>query len=708
MRLSFVNFQDGTVGLWDVEEARYLATYEAVAIVSIFRPFGTTFITAGARGDFREWQVVGLDDISCDPIHVEKKQSRLLKHIAQRQPNLIRYVNGNLLSKSVNGRMEYWDPGTEKSIRSFCVKTGENFSRFDVSLNESFFRVGSSSGAIYVFNLHTGKQIAELQHRRFTKAVRCCVFTLTENSHQLIDTTTKKIIELYNRVLGTQSNKQKLPYIAGAVAAVVLYKVYSVIALPPKALRGLPYINNFKVIWSTLRGDTPWIQYKKLYAPALARSNNLGMYVRSGRVGWCVYVENPVLVKKVLLKGDVFPRAEHSFGEGDTLLNGMIRHPSILTEPGEKWKKHRKASSPAFHRSMPVNIFGHLVQNLFVEIEKNSNNVEISGLLERFGFDAITSAGFEYNANAIGNKDSEWVKLYTDLKEGAFNPLFFLIPAFDTKYRHLFPSRVQLHQDLKLFLRKIEDIIVEKRAKLAEGRSLLDETEKDLCTLMLEAEADGEGSSLSNSELMNDIVAFILAGHDTTANALSSSFYYLAKDKAVQQKLRAEAIEYLGDEPHDVIPTVEQSKAMPFLNMVIRETLRIAGPAVWTSPRTVSQDTELGDYLLPKGTHVIVDIIALQHDEDLWPEPYRFDPERFAAENKSSKTASSWLPFGGGQHQCAGMNMSLAEQRVLLSMMVRKYEWDLVPGSQHQNGIVMSGMDIIGPKELRLVFKKRY
>lgn len=104
---------------------------------------------------------------------------------------------------------------------------------------------------------------------------------VTENSHQLIDTTTKKIIELYNRVLGTQSNKQKLPYIAGAVAAVVLYKAYSVIALPPKALRGLPYINNFKVIWSTLRGDTPWIQYKKLYAPALARSNNLGMYVVS-------------------------------------------------------------------------------------------------------------------------------------------------------------------------------------------------------------------------------------------------------------------------------------------------------------------------------------------------------------------------------------------------------------------------------------------
>ncbi|KAI8575071.1 hypothetical protein K450DRAFT_263489 [Umbelopsis ramanniana AG] len=531
---------------------------------------------------------------------------------------------------------------------------------------------------------------------------------LSESSQQLFDITSKRAIELYNRVLGSPSKKQNTTYIVGAVTAFVLYRFYTAIALPPKALRRLPYVNNFRVIWSTLRGDTPWVQFKKLYAPALAKSNESGMYVRRGRVGWCVYVENPALIKKVLLKGELFPRAEHSFGEGDTLLNGMIRHPSILTEPGAKWKKHRKASSPAFHRAMPVKIFGHLVQNLFVEIEKDVNDVEISGLLERFGFDAITSAGFEYNANAIGDKNSDWVKLYTDLKDGAFHPLYFLIPAFDTKYRHFFPSRVQLHQDLKRFIGKIEDIIVDKRAQLANNRSQVDEAEKDLCTLMLESEADGEGGSLSNEELLNDLIAFILAGHDTTANALSSAFYYLAKDKAIQQKLRAEAIEYLGDEPHDVIPTVEQSKAMPYLNMVIRETLRIAGPAVWTSPRTISEDTELGDYVLPKGTHVIVDIIALQHDADLWPEPYKFDPERFSAANKSSKTSNSWLPFGGGQHQCAGMNMSLAEQRVLLSMMVRKYEWELAPGSSHQNDIVMSGMDIIGPKNLNLTFKKRY
>ncbi|KAG2189043.1 hypothetical protein INT44_004185 [Umbelopsis vinacea] len=173
--------KDGTVRLWDVEEEKCLAIYDVEATVSVFHPSGATFITAGARGEFREWDVVNLEEDGMDsgePTQIDKKQSRLLKKMHNdSQIDCIKYVNGNLLSKSINGRMEYWDPVSEKSIRSFRVKTGENFSRFDVSLNESFFCVGSSSGAIYVFNLHTGKQIAELQHRRSTKAVRCCVFT---------------------------------------------------------------------------------------------------------------------------------------------------------------------------------------------------------------------------------------------------------------------------------------------------------------------------------------------------------------------------------------------------------------------------------------------------------------------------------------------------------------------------------------------------
>lgn len=104
---------------------------------------------------------------------------------------------------------------------------------------------------------------------------------VTGNSQKLIEVTTKRAIELYDHLLGSQSKKQTLPFIAGAATAFILYRVYTVIALPPKALRGLPYVNNLRVIWTTLRGDTPWVQFKKLYAPALAKSNERGMYVVS-------------------------------------------------------------------------------------------------------------------------------------------------------------------------------------------------------------------------------------------------------------------------------------------------------------------------------------------------------------------------------------------------------------------------------------------
>ncbi|KAG0167670.1 hypothetical protein DFQ28_000494 [Apophysomyces sp. BC1034] len=118
--------RDGTIRLWDIDAKKCLVIFEADATVAV---------------------------------------------------NCIRYANGNILSKSINGRMEYWDGDQEKSIRSFRVRTGENFSRFDVSLDERFFCVGTSQGSVYIYNLETGKMVSELAHRRSTKSVRCCAFS---------------------------------------------------------------------------------------------------------------------------------------------------------------------------------------------------------------------------------------------------------------------------------------------------------------------------------------------------------------------------------------------------------------------------------------------------------------------------------------------------------------------------------------------------
>lgn len=107
-----------------------------------------------------------------------------------------------------------------------------------------------------------------------------------------------------------------------------------------------------------------------------------------------------------------------------------------------------------------------------------------------------------FNADAIGNPDSEWVHLFTDAMAAAFDPFFYLFPVFDTTLLWMFPRRAKLHQGAEQLLKPIEDIIVEKKEKLRQGiTSSLENNEKDLCTLVLEAEMDGSGGGLTIDEI---------------------------------------------------------------------------------------------------------------------------------------------------------------------------------------------------------------
>ncbi|KAF7724272.1 Cytochrome P450 3A4 [Apophysomyces ossiformis] len=335
---------------------------------------------------------------------------------------------------------------------------------------------------------------------------------------------------------------------------------------------------------------------------------------------------------------------------------------------GHEWKKHRVAANPAFQQTMPVNIFGNLARRLFEQVDRQDGPVEINGLMNRYSFDCITMAGLDFCADAIGNPENEWVELYTSVIEGAFHPFFSQFPMFDTTLRWMFPSRVQARQKADQFFAMVDEVIARKQEKLRQGQSALaSNSEKDLCTLLLEAAMDGSGRGLTNDEIRNDVVVYILAGHHTTASAISSAVGYLAANKDVQTKVREEILACLGNEPVDVIPTDDQIKRMPYLNMVIKETLRIASPSVSLGPRYAAEDCELAGHFVPKGTTVVVHVSALQRDPQLWEDPDKFVPDRF--DTKTLSAVHSYLPFGKGQRKCIGMNLSLVEQITFLAML---------------------------------------
>ncbi|KAF7723462.1 cytochrome P450-dit2 [Apophysomyces ossiformis] len=367
---------------------------------------------------------------------------------------------------------------------------------------------------------------------------------------------------------------------------------------------------------------------------------------------------------------------------------------------------------------MPVKVFGGLTQQLFKTLEKEgTSNVDICNLMERFTLDAIGQAGFDFDFRALSdNHNSPWVRTYNDIKTGLRDPLFFFFPVLDQYFLWLFPNRRQIHRQVDKFNNMTDSVIHHKREILESQRANnIEDHEKDLLTLMLETEIDGE--KMTNEELKSNLNIFFLAGHDTTANALSFAIYYLAIHKDIQEKARQEAMKILGDEPKDVIPTIEQTKALTYINMIMKEVrmilvnMRLVGPVTSLLPRRTAEDVELAGTFVPKGTTLTVDIYALHHNPFVWRNPEKFDPERFAPGGEAEQLAGegmTWLPFSNGGRQCIGMNFSLVEQRVLLSMLLRKYTWELPKDSIHRHQLVTKNIGIISGDRLNIDFKERY
>jgi cytochrome P450 len=144
----------------------------------------------------------------------------------------------------------------------------------------------------------------------------------------------------------------------------------------------------------------------------------------------------------------------------------------------------------------------------------------------------------------------------------------------------------------------------------------------------------------------------------------------LARAPEVQKKAREEVLNLLGDEPEDVYPTTQDVKNMPYLDAIIKETLRLNPPISNTLVRIVGEDMDIEGVPIEKGSLVDVDAIATHLSSKNWENPKEFIPERFLGTHDptSAKDGVSWIPFGYGSHHCLGMNFSLMEQRVFLSM----------------------------------------
>ncbi|KAG2187291.1 hypothetical protein INT44_004976 [Umbelopsis vinacea] len=503
-------------------------------------------------------------------------------------------------------------------------------------------------------------------------------------------------------------------FIAAAIAAFFSYQVYNFVQVPRK-LRHIPAVPFWAYMKSALSEEGIDLRTRNIILPVLENSPN-GMYLRPNRFGWCVGVAGPSAMKTLLLRKD-FEKHRGIALQPEALFSKFLGTQNIVTLNGSVWKKHRMIANPAFHRSMPVKLFGRLCEKMMTQFEKEGDgidSVDIPMFLQRFTLDVIGLAAFGYDFEALGDPKNAKVDTYNTIMDGLRNPIYFFFPILEKRFLWALPKRRAVHNRMEDMNQIFYSIIENKRQTLENMKGLAEDAEKDLLTLMLEANADSKeaGDRLSDSELRDDLAIFFLAGHDTTSNALSFALYHLAANPQIQEKARKEVIDILGDGDDVVYPTASQCSDMKYVYMVMKETLRLEPPAQNTTLRENKEDFELAGTFIPKGTSVSADIYVMHHNPSVWKDPEVFIPERFAPDGESESKAGSglsWVPFGNGARQCIGMNFSLAEQKVLLSMMLRKFTWTLADNSINKDGIVLGGgTGIISPKDLHLKLTKRF
>ncbi len=208
--------------------------------------------------------------------------------------------------------------------------------------------------------------------------------------------------------------------------------------------------------------------------------------------------------------------------------------------------------------------------------------------------------------------------------------------------------------------------------RIIEERLASQRSHADLLQVLVDAHRAGE---LPRERLRDQVLSFILAGHETTANSLSWTCYLLSRHPECARRVKREAADLLHGRP----PSFEQVAELSYARMVFDEALRLY-PPVWTLSRTPREDDRIGDIEIPKGMPVQLCAFAVHRRPELWPNPEGFDPERFGKARAGAIPRYAYFPFGGGPRVCLGARFATIEAMVLLSMVLQRYDLELVPG----------------------------
>lgn len=365
-----------------------------------------------------------------------------------------------------------------------------------------------------------------------------------------------------------------------------------------------------------------------------------------------VVVTSPQAVHDVLaIKDGSVDKTSRVFSEFRRVIGA-----NLVNLPHEPWLPRRRVVQPVFTRERVRQFGGHMAQaaETVAATWRNGATVDLDAECRTFTLRALgwSVFGLDLTAHAAEVADPFRVA-FNYVVDRAVRPL--RAPAWlpTPARRRARAATATLHQ---LAHKILDDCRAEPTRDAPLVHALLAATDPDT------------GKGLSDKEIANELIVFVFAGYDTTATTLTYAMWQLGRHRDIQDRIAAE-VRRLPDReltPDDVA-------SLPYTVQVLRESLRLCPPAP-TGTRMAMRDVEVAGYRIQAGTMLIVGRRALQCDPALWPDPMRFDPDRFSAQNMKGRDRWQYLPFGAGPRSCIGDHFAMLMATLGLATFVRRAE----------------------------------
>lgn len=341
----------------------------------------------------------------------------------------------------------------------------------------------------------------------------------------------------------------------------------------------------------------------------------------------------------------------------------------LLTSEGTFWYRQRRLMAPMFHRER-VARFGKLMTDATTAMlegwrtrAEEAQPFDIAAEMTRLTLTIVAKALFSTNVSEDAESIGKGLTLAN--RQMAEFRLLDLIPGVPTLRKLRFNSAVR---NLDQVVRKIVGARRSAEERDAQGGD-------DLLSMLLTARDKDTGERMDERQIRDEVITLLLAGHETTANALAWTWYLLSQNPEAEAKLHDELRRVLGGRT----AAVEDLAQLNFTRMVIEESMRLYPPA-WAISRNAIQDDEIGGYHVPARTTVVMSTFITQRHPMFWEEPDRFDPERFTPERSRERPIFAYFPFGGGPRICIGNNFAMLEAQLVLATVAQRYSLRLAPG----------------------------